>query len=50
MDTVVNGNHIVMVDVVAITLCWQKLCLEFMADVPTTLCCVADGKPLWQML
>ena len=45
MDTVVNSNCIVMVDAVAITSCWQMLCLGFVADVITTLCCCV----VWQM-
>ena len=36
MDSVVNGNLIVMADVVAIALCWQMLCLGFVADVIAT--------------
>ena len=58
MDTVVNGNHIVMADVIAIALCWQMLlsCI-MLADVMPwicsrcychiiMLCCVVDGKAL----
>ena len=26
VDTVVNSNHIVMADIVAIALCWKMLC------------------------
>ena len=44
MAAVVDSNHILMTDVVAIALCWQMLYLGFV------LCCVADGKPLKQML
>ena len=37
-DTVVNANHIAMadvvtIDVVTIVLCWQMLCLRFVADL-----------------
>ena len=38
IDTVANGNHIVMADVVAIVL------------LPLYDVFVADGEPLWQML
>ena len=43
--TLVNGDHIVMADAVAIALCWQMLCLRFAADVIATLCCCI----VWQM-
>ena len=45
MDTAVNSNHIVMADIVTIALCWQMLCLGYVTDVITTLCC----SVLWQM-
>ena len=39
MDTVVNGNHIVMADVIVIALCWQMLfpCI-MLADVMPWIC------------
>ena len=43
MDTVVNGNHIVMADVVALALWWQMLLpLHYVGR-----CCALD---LWHML
>ena len=36
MNTVINGNHTVMADVIAIALCWQMLCFGFVADVIVT--------------
>ena len=36
MDTVVNDDHIVMADVIAIVVCWQMLCLGFVTDVMAT--------------
>ena len=39
MDAVVNSNHIVMANSVPIALCWQMLCLGFVADVIASLCC-----------
>ena len=43
--TLPNSYHIVMAGVVAIALCWQMLCLRFVAHVITTLCCCV----VWQM-
>ena len=45
MDIVVNGNHIAIAVVIAIGLCWQKLCLEILWQMllPTSIIFV------WQM-
>ena len=47
-DTVVNGNHIEMADVVVILSCWQMLCLRlWQVLLPFyDVVIVADGKPL----
>ena len=51
-DTVVNVNHIEMVNVVAIVLCCQIFCLRLwqMLLPLYNVIFVTDGKPLWQML
>ena len=55
MDVVVNCNHIAMAIVIAIDIHWQNVMpLNFVADVIATfncyIFCVADGRPLWQLL